>query len=372
MSSTTATRRTQQSSPTKSHQTIMQPLTTEDVANDIIPLSSKTNIHHESFSIDQIYHSSKQSTREHHWRNNPYAVGLVEPSWKEEINRNNTNDDDGNIDDCDTNGPNRRCCSDVAEPDMDPTCGCLVCSGYACGMINAGRIGNMVILKESHVMVEEVIQDEDADHQRLDDEESKIPLRTRKVSKRQIDLIVGPYWPMMMFVTYPLILIVSGLTAFKAVFVPPYNTILVIVWSAMTFGLCFSLFNVAFKDPGILPKYKQIPEDGIGNGKKVTTWRWLDIAQSYVPRGMSRSSLWHHNNNYFLFIYILMISHFLFNQGAIYDPDCAVVVEEFDHTCPWTGTAIGKKNMLAFQCFIGFLFSCLILDIILLTTSSVI
>jgi Uncharacterized protein containing DHHC-type Zn finger len=45
-------------------------------------------------------------------------------------------------------------------------------------------------------------------------------------------------------------------------------------------------------------------------------------------------------------------------------------VEEFDHTCPWTGTAIGKKNMAAFQAFIFFVFSCLIMDVILLTSSS--
>ena len=37
-----------------------------------------------------------------------------------------------------------------------------------------------------------------------------------------------------------------------------------------------------------------------------------------------------------------------------------------------TGTAIGKGNMFAFQAFIGLLFTCLIMDIILLTSASVI
>lgn len=54
-----------------------------------------------------------------------------------------------------------------------------------------------------------------------------------------------------------------------------------------------------------------------------------------------------------------------------YDPDTAVIVEGFDHTCPWTGTAIGKKNMLAFQCFVTLVFVCLIFDIILLTGGSI-
>lgn len=40
-------------------------------------------------------------------------------------------------------------------------------------------------------------------------------------------------------------------------------------------------------------------------------------------------------------------------------------------SCPWTGTAIGKKNMAAFQCFVGLVFACLILDIVLLTMGSV-
>ena len=48
-----------------------------------------------------------------------------------------------------------------------------------------------------------------------------------------------------------------------------------------------------------------------------------------------------------------------------------VIIEEFDHTCPWTGTAIGKKNMGSFQWFIGMVFICLIMDIFLLTAGPV-
>jgi hypothetical protein len=321
----------------------MQPLTAEDVSNDLgeptnematvqeetEESSSRTQIS-EPLSIEQIYLTSQQNARENHWRDNPYATGLVAPTWYDEINRGL--DSEGGSD---ANGPNRSCCSDAAEPEMDPTCGCLYFSGHVCGALKFGRVGNMVILKESHVLVEEDVEDEEA---------GDGSMITRKVSKREIDLIIGPYWPMMMFVTYPLILGVSFWTAVSAVFVPEYNLILVVIWSVMTFGLCFSLFSVAFRDPGILPKYKSIPNQQNNNSSrsKSTSWRWIDSAQSFAPR------------------------------GAMYDTDCAVVVEEFDHTCPWTGTAIGKKNMVAFQCFIGFLFSCLILDIILLTTKSII
>lgn len=278
----------------------LQPLTAETVSSDLLPSSPppKTSSFatmadeeapvtvNDPLSIDQIYLSSKQSARENHWRNNPYATGLVEPTWRDEINRNINNEQNG------ANGPNRSCCADAANPEMDPTCGCLVFSGYVCGTFNAGRVGNMVILKESHVMVDEIIHDDDDDDDDNNvengegDKTSKTTgaIRTRKVSKRQIDFIVGPYWPMMIFVTYPLILIVSGLTAVKSVYVPNYNIVLVIIWSMMTFGLCFSLFNVAFKDPGILPKYKEIPVDGMV-GNRSSSWRWIDKAQSFVPRG---------------------------------------------------------------------------------------
>jgi len=326
----------------------MQPLTAEEVAHDLSPpveedeeqstkpsLPNLTSRKHESMSIEQVYLTSKQSTRLNHWRNNPYATGLVEPTWYDEVHRQQN---DGGDDNNEANGPNRRCCADVGDPEMDPTCGCLVISGYVCGMFNAGRVGNMAILKESHVMVDEFAHNDE-------DEEGEPTgkLVTRKVSKRKIDLVVGPYWPFLLFVTCPLILGVSLWTAVVAVFVPNYNMIVVIVWSLMTFGLCFSLFSVSCRDPGLLPKYKLIPSDTEqGQTGSRTSWMWNDRSQSYVPR------------------------------GAYYDSDCAVVVEDFDHTCPWTGTAIGKKNLFAFHCFIGFIFSCLIMDIILLTSASII
>jgi hypothetical protein len=167
-----------------------------------------------------------------------------------------------------------------------------------------------------------------------------------KVPKRVFDCIVGPYWPMLVFVTYPLVLGISAWTAKKAIFVSNYHPALVVVWTVLTLGLCLALFLVSCSDPGILPKYIEPPspsdkmcDDGSGEYSRLD-WRWNDRVQSYVPR------------------------------GAFYDTDCAVVVEQFDHTCPWTGTAIGKKNMPAFQAFIFFLFSCLIMDVMLLTSSS--
>ena len=50
-------------------------------------------------------------------------------------------------------------------------------------------------------------------------------------------------------------------------------------------------------------------------------------------------------------------------ERAKYDVECAAVIEEFDHTCPWTGTAIGKNNMPAFKMFLKLIFTCAIFDV---------
>mgnify|MGYP002052413224 CR=1 FL=1 len=45
--------------------------------------------------------------------------------------------------------------------------------------------------------------------------------------------------------------------------------------------------------------------------------------------------------------------------------DCGVMVDEYDHTCPWTGTAIGGKNI---KYFYGFTVSIIPLAIFLIIT----
>lgn len=276
----------------------LKPLTTEVIEQDL----SSDRAPPSPLSIA----AAGKVNRVNHWRNSPYAVGLVHPTWCAELNRSADSDYDS---DTEANGPNRRCCSDSMDSEMDPTCGCLFFSGLVCGRLGFKRIGNMILIQEAFVG-----------------------------ERKEIKYIVGPYWPMLLFVTYPLILGVSIWTATSAVFVPNVHPLMAFVWSLLTFGLLLSLFLVSCTDPGIMRKRPTIPE-----GQTSAHWRWNDRVQSYLPRG-----------------------------DCIYDPDCAVVVEQFDHTCPWTGTAIGKKNMPAFQSFIGFLFTCLIMDIILLTSAAII
>lgn len=344
--------------------------------------SKSTSNSTSSLSIDQMYSTQRKQTKLNHWHTNEYAAGCVEPTWSDEIHRSQYNEDMDDV-----NGPNRSCCADAASEEMDPTCGCLMVSGYVCGSscIDAKRVGNMAILKEREVVMEVPLSyseiqalDNDCEEgngngnggEGGDGEEEKESLvlsemeggkgnaksnsqldgkaKLQKITKREIQYVVGPYWPMLLCVTYPLIFSVSIWTAIKAVFVPHQSPFIMIIWTILTFGLIKSLFNTGFKDPGILRKHREPPTlmsgDGNGgvnvtSGRNNTTWRWNDQAQSYKPR------------------------------NAYYDPDCAVIVEDFDHTCPWTGTAIGKKNLKAFHSFVCLVFTCLIMDILLLTSA---
>jgi palmitoyltransferase ZDHHC9/14/18 len=135
---------------------------------------------------------------------------------------------------------------------------------------------------------------------------------------------------MLILITYPLILGVSGLTLVTRI--PYKHPIIVLAWLICTVGLIVSLALTAFRDPGILPRYEQPPAS-----LDASSWRWSDRTHSYKPR------------------------------GSYYDPDTGVIIEDFDHTCPWTGTAIGKKNLGSFHCFVALVFVCMVFDIMLLT-----
>ena len=331
-----------------------------------------------------------------HWKNSLYAVGLVEPTWADELYRRKSKREKVNKEELEYQDDTAVC-----------DCACLYLSAIVCSALRAKRIGNMAILKdrwvdvsthksnsmnsrygpideettvgddECHSHNSDVLSgnddddDDDVDELEQDDNEpekdDKIlkdnATRHRKVSfksqvssskmtrrkqtpqpptiqKRHVlDLVVGPFWPMLFFVTYPLILGVSFLTAYFSVFIPGQKWFISLAWSILTFALCFSLFSVSCRDPGIMMRYHEPGSSSSSSSDchETTPWRWNEETQSYRPR------------------------------DALYDPECACVIEEYDHTCPWTGTAIGKKNMFAFQCFVSLVCICLIMDVLLLT-----
>ena len=238
------------------------------------------------------------------------------------------------------------------DEEIDPGCGCIYLSAIVCSRLGAGRIGNMAILKERYVMVE-VDDDEDNNMEEggreqvdgyVDEEDGLAALHQRStnnnsnndnngssssntkssnngnkskkrlVRKREIQFMLGPFWPMLLFITYPLIFGVSALTLYSGLPGKPWYV--QVGWAILTILLIRALFNTGFRDPGILPRHKHPPavkddnDDNESSSNRMGfrwrnndgPWRWSDQAQSYRPRNSS------------------------------YCPDCKVVIEEFDHT----------------------------------------
>jgi hypothetical protein len=224
-------------------------------------------------SIDELYRHERLSAKRKHWKEAPFAAGHVEITWRDE--------------DCCCGAGSGRSGPSVAgltSSEIDPdSSGCLWCSGLFCPRIGAGRVGNMAVLYQVQEWVEQVEEDEETGEKKI-----------RRFTRPRLVWLMGPYWPMLLFVTYPLIFVVSLWTL--ATSIPRVSPIIQVVWAILTLGLIYALAMTAFRDPGILHRHTEAPP-GLEQ-----SWRWCDAAQTYRPR------------------------------GAVYDPDCAVVVEDFDHT----------------------------------------
>jgi len=264
-----------------------------------------------SVSIDARYHAESQQIRTKQWQESYFARGCTNSTWEAEYAQLRENGWRG---ECDKMMDSKK--------DNNPVpCGC--CSAIICSALGAGRVGNMAVLKQSNEWITEEVPDEENGG-----------TKTERSTRPKLVFVAGPYWPMLCMCTYPLILGVSGVTLVTAI--PHVNPFVALIWGVCTIGLIVALAMTAFRDPGILPRHSSPPP-----GQDESLWRWNERALTYRPR------------------------------GSWYDVDTAVVVEGFDHTCPWTGTAIGKKNMFAFQCFVTLVFTCLVFDIVLLTGGAI-
>ena len=77
--------------------------------------------------------------------------------------------------------------------------------------------------------------------------------------------------------------------------------------TAFTLG---GLLRVGLSDPGLFRRVRRKPDDE-GRGVQ-DQYIWSQQGQSWRP------------------------------PTALYSRDCNVIINHFDHTCPWTGTAIGR------------------------------
>lgn len=128
--------------------------------------------------------------------------------------------------------------------------------------------------------------------------------------------MVGPFWPCMVFVTFPLI--GGGACAVLFWMFPRTPPLVQAVVLLLTLLVLTALGFTACSNPGLVRRHETKPDTDEG-----ASWIYSNQVNTWRP------------------------------PGAIYCRDCGTVVEEFDHLCPWTGTAIGAGNMPYFNTFIS-------------------
>jgi DHHC palmitoyltransferase len=301
--------------------------------------------------------SEPESAMLRQWRASPYAVGLTHATWAdEEMTFSKL------ISPCDSrrkmNNPTVRV-GNTDEDDEDD-CGCSdiqffvrVTAYLLRNNKRASRIGNMVVLASKMEEVEDPYFDD-----------SSAPLRGRnrnvpKINRPRPTWIVGPFFLYTMFVTIPLLGGLSLFTAFYR-FLGDGGTDLafIMIWLLLNIVLFVSLFQVSCTDPGILHRYEAIPLNSTflsGDGKQA--WHH---SRATANSASARSNVrWIWNDQALTFR----------PQRAKYSSDCAVIIEEFDHVCPWTGTAIGGNNKMWFNVFYFTSMGSLIYNIMLLVSA---
>jgi hypothetical protein len=202
------------------------------------------------FSFEPRGVDPAEDERIRHWKESPYAVGKVDTTWRAGM----------------------RCCCDHENAGPRSPCN-TVFTSWICGTLGAGRVGNMVVLWQHDQLVE----------QRNGD----------TIKRPQIDVVLGPYWPIALFVTLPAIIGISLLTALRVI--KNQHPALIGIWVFITVCLLLALLCVSCRDPGIMMRVQDPP---ISETEHFT---WNDQAMTFRPR------------------------------KAKYDKDCGVVIEELDH-----------------------------------------
>lgn len=137
-----------------------------------------------------------------------------------------------------------------------------------------------------------------------------------RAGQRQLNCMLGPCWPWLCCITFPMIGGLSfGIGTIMWPICPPalrasYVFVALLCLSALACTAC--------SNPGIVRRHFNPPP-----GEEGKSWRFKDQVQSYTP------------------------------PGGFVSLDAGVVFEGFDHVCPWTGTAIAGRNLKFFQCWLA-------------------
>lgn len=133
-------------------------------------------------------------------------------------------------------------------------------------------------------------------------------------------------WPFMMFVTTPLI-VCPSVGALVFVYGHVHVALFFAFLSVISITLA-SLWCAGCSDPGLVIRHAEKPPG--------SDW----IVNSQVDAFRPKSAMFVH--------------------------DCNVLVDKYDHTCPWVGTAIGANNIRCFWVFVTLLVPLALLYIIVI------
>lgn len=241
---------------------------------------------------------SQDDLRTQHWRASAWAVGCVDPTWEDTkqsaaIRRRQRRN--GQIDE-----------RSSREKEFE---GYLTFASWICAVVGAKRVGNMVVL------IGNIEGDRDGNEY-----------------EPHLSCVLGPYWPVNMFLVFPFVIALSLVAVIVGL--PKRHPGIIAAWAVLTSCLLLSMVCVSCRDPGVLRRHSEKP-DNVEGGED---WIWNDQALTYRPK------------------------------KAKYDPECACIFEEFDHVCPWTGTAVAKGNMCAFRSFVTLIMATIVFDVILLVS----
>lgn len=165
-------------------------------------------------------------------------------------------------------------------------------TAFLCSRTGAGRVGNMVVVWQ------------------------RTAANQARVQTPRLVLVLGPFWMVCCFVTLPFFLAFSLTVFFCRIANKPCVGLLA-PWILIQALVLVALLFVSCRDPGILERRNERLVDDYGQ-----PYAWSSQAHTFRP------------------------------LSSRYDPECGAVIDEFHHTCPWVGTAIGRRNRFAFVAFV--------------------
>lgn len=184
------------------------------------------------------------------------------------------------------------------------------------GCFKCRKKGNMFVLCECSLDKDELLPDLG---QILGFDVGGLPAEPTKLR-----WVVGPYWNMLCM-TYAVVITITFLVYDTVI---PKRDTTEVVFGLTLSGLTIIFLSLtAFSDPGIFPKHTR---------PRGPNWSYSGQAQSFRP------------------------------PSVIYCRECKLLIENYDHFCPWSGTVIGGKNLKFFHCFVSCLVLTMLYDAVLL------